>query len=520
MPSGTMMAAARRAIGVLAMTTVLLALPRLTVAEDIDWARVRSIIPGCEARQDPAHYDPKLTSIEMLARADYYYSWAPPHADRCEALHWMIAAARRENVGAYKRIVTVAHVAKDETVLNYMIRLAAEHGDDDSQYRLGFESGAEPAAALSWLRQAAEANNLAAVGAYLDRVKRMSGVDASLAEKRRLADAGVAVAPRSRSFDQEDNAAAGSWNRAAAEQGHRGAILRDCDDCPELIVITPGEFTMGDRFEDGQTPAHAVAVPRPFAMGRFEASRREWNACVLDHACAPKAGASGKRRSGPPPALTVEKPVTGMTWNEARTFVAWLGRRTGKIYRLPTEAEWEHAIRGHKWYQRNNRYWWGNRFWPQVEANWRNGRNSLPRPGEEDDGSNEFRLHDMAGGIAEWVADCWHASYQGAPSDGSAWSAPDCVEHVVRGGHENAPSTQWRSAFRRPGRDSDEMIGLRVARELPEARGVLQRVCLRNTNGDPVPMHGSSQATLTLSTKEYYLTCLPGDPDVHRVRPD
>src|SRR5579883_3477316 len=221
---------------------------------------------------------------------------------------------------------------------------------------------------------------------------------------------------------------------------------------PEMVSLPGGSFTMGSNEDPSEKPVHRVTV-RPFAIGKYPVTLGEWRRCVAAKACA----------YAPPPGED-EAPVANLSWNDAQQYVRWLAQATGKPYRLPSEAEWEYAARGGT----ETKYWWGNTLEPQ-RANCKGCNQPYDAAQPLKVGSfpaNPFGLHDMGGGVDEWVADCWHASYHGAPADGSAWTGGDCFAHVLRGG-------SWRNdpSYVRPAsRDSYDTAvrypthGLRVAR--------------------------------------------------------
>jgi formylglycine-generating enzyme required for sulfatase activity/class 3 adenylate cyclase len=188
---------------------------------------------------------------------------------------------------------------------------------------------------------------------------------------------------------------------------------------PEMTLLRGGSFMMGSNDDLTEKPTHQVTI-KPFAIGRYPVSVREWNQCAAAKACA--FVASGKD----------DAPITNVSWSDARQFVDWLAGATRKAYRLPSEAEWEYAAHGGT----QTRYWWGDQF----QAGMANCNNCTDIPADEQPikvGSlrpNPFGLYDMGGGVDQWVEDCWHKNYQGAPSDGSPWVEGNCVSHVIRSG--------------------------------------------------------------------------------------
>ncbi|SDN10733.1 SUMF1/EgtB/PvdO family nonheme iron enzyme [Afipia sp. GAS231] len=188
---------------------------------------------------------------------------------------------------------------------------------------------------------------------------------------------------------------------------------------PEMNMLRGGNFIMGSNDEVTEKPTHQVTI-KPFAIGRYPTSVREWNECAAAKACA--FVATGKD----------DAPITNVSWSDAKQFVVWLAGATRKAYRLPSEAEWEYAARGGT----QTKYWWGDQFQSGM-ANCKNCNDIAAAEQPIKVGSfrpNPFGLYDMGGGVDQWVEDCWHKNYQGAPSDGSAWAEGDCVSHVIRSG--------------------------------------------------------------------------------------
>ena len=237
-----------------------------------------------------------------------------------------------------------------------------------------------------------------------------------------------------------------------------GDSLRDCPDCPELIVIPPGSFDMGAAATPFDRPVHRVTLAEPFAMSRNEITFDDWDKCVAAGACRFKPDDRGWGRG--------DHPVINVSWSDAKEYVAWLAQKTGKAYRLPSESEWEYAARGGT----KSPFYWGTQVGTRM-ANCRDCQTGEPVQtlGVGSCPPNPFGLNDMAGNAAEWLEDCWNESYRGAPSDGSAWTSGQCSLRVLRGGSFDTQSAYLKSAARFR-YDSDVRYfgnGFRVARKLP-----------------------------------------------------
>jgi formylglycine-generating enzyme required for sulfatase activity len=262
-------------------------------------------------------------------------------------------------------------------------------------------------------------------------------------------------------------------SRASADVPQRN--FRDCPNCPEMVTLPAGEFLMGSpesergRGKD-EGPQHKVTFAKPFAAGKFEVTFAEWDACAAEGGCTQKPGDEGWGRG--------RHPVINVSWHDATEFVAWLSKKTGKPYRLLSEAEWEYAARGvTKATDPSTPYSTGatiNVRQANYDGNFTyNGSPpGLYRQRTVDVGSlprNAFGLHEMHGNVWEWVQDCYKPSYEGAPDDGSAVITKDCSLHILRGGAWNYYPKLLRSAYRYATAPEVRMnnAGFRVARDLP-----------------------------------------------------
>ncbi len=253
-----------------------------------------------------------------------------------------------------------------------------------------------------------------------------------------------------------------------------GSRFRDCDKCPEMVVVPAGSFRMGDLSGTGhenEKPVREVRIRQSFAAGVFEVTFAEWDACVRDEGCSDLLDDRGWGRGS--------RPAIDVNWYDARDYVHWLRGKTGEHYRLLSESEWEYVARAGS----NSVYSFGseqlrlcdhaNGAAMEHEASWRNRSCHDAYEGTAPVGSfamNAFGLYDVHGNVSEWVEDCYHESYRGAPSDGSSWAPSDghCSYRVLRGGSWIGGPTDLRSA----NRDWDTSIrrlgsiGFRVARAL------------------------------------------------------
>lgn len=232
---------------------------------------------------------------------------------------------------------------------------------------------------------------------------------------------------------------------AAARAGEAESVVQDCADCPEMVTV-PG----GTLHAEG---APAVVV-ESFLMGRTEVTFDQWAACVADGACQGSKDDHGWGRGS--------RPVINVTFQEARDYVRWLARRTGRAYRLPEEAEWEWAARGGA----ATTWWWGDAI-GQGNANCRNcgtewsGRRTAPVASLP---ANPYGLHDMAGNLWEWTATCWSADRATRPLD------RDCSRRVAKGGAWYYIPSQAKPSARAPHAVDlrSYTVGFRVAAPLSE----------------------------------------------------
>jgi formylglycine-generating enzyme required for sulfatase activity len=296
---------------------------------------------------------------------------------------------------------------------------------------------------------------------------------------------------------------------AAAAPAKAASVFKDCPDCPSMVVIPPGSFVMGssaeERSREGvpeifgnrEQPQHKVTIGKAFGLGQTEVTLAQYarfsdetrrpvdtQCAVYDREKDNWALLKGSWREpgfkqGP------NDPVVCISYNDAVAYAAWLAKKTGARYRLATEAEWEYAARAGT---TTARYWGDSPRtlcenanvmssatladigWPES---WQDklicaGRKPWTVPVASFE-ANGFGLNDMYGNVWEWVADCAHNDYVGAPTDGSAWTEAKCEKFLVRGGAFHSEFWLARSATRGAGLNPNShpvASGLRVARDL------------------------------------------------------
>jgi formylglycine-generating enzyme required for sulfatase activity len=232
-----------------------------------------------------------------------------------------------------------------------------------------------------------------------------------------------------------------------------------------MIVIPAGSFMMGSSEAQGDAdehPQHMVTISEPFAISKFELTFAEWDACAAQGGCNGRMSDNGWGRGS--------QPLINVTWDEAKDYVAWLSRITGKTYQLLSEAEYEYAARGGA----QTVYPWGDDIKPngQAMANCHGCDSKWDSKQTAPVGSfaaKPFSLHDVVGNVWEWTEDCYHESYDDAPMDGSAWTkGGDCASRIVRGGSWLSEPGDLRSAGRYWFTTDyrDYFVGFRVARIL------------------------------------------------------
>lgn len=245
-----------------------------------------------------------------------------------------------------------------------------------------------------------------------------------------------------------------------------------------MLVIPAGSFVMGGGLEERdhrragdnleERPQHTVTIQKRIAVGKFEVTFEDWERCVRGGGCGLYLPSDNNWGRG-------TRPVINVSMKDALLYVRWLSNFTGMKYRLLSESEWEYCARAGT----SSVYYWGDPY---------NFANQYANVGEDDccagarSGSdlwiqtapvgslraNNFGLYDMIGNVDEMVADCWHANYENAPTDGSPWMTGDCNINIVRGGSWSSYPGHYRSAYRATllsGQFSIE-TGFRIARDI------------------------------------------------------
>jgi formylglycine-generating enzyme required for sulfatase activity len=231
-----------------------------------------------------------------------------------------------------------------------------------------------------------------------------------------------------------------------------GKTFMDCPGCPEMVEIPAGSFAMGsNKSEEDEKPLHNVTIAQPFAIGKTEVTQAQWQALM-----------------GNNPSYFAECgdncPVEQVSWNDVQNFIKKLNAKTGKQYRLPSEAEWEYACRAGK-----QQEYCGSDIADNVSWNGNNSgsfmfKKTHPVAKKE---ANAFGLYDMSGNVWEWVEDTYHDNYNGAPGDGSAWL--NGSKHVLRGGSwgYDQPFSRAAARFKFGENFRYYSYGFRLARKLP-----------------------------------------------------
>jgi formylglycine-generating enzyme required for sulfatase activity len=241
-----------------------------------------------------------------------------------------------------------------------------------------------------------------------------------------------------------------------------GAVFKDCETCPEMVVIPAGSFKMGGKGGSDEKPVHEVKIGYSFAVGKYEITQAEWKAVMGNNPSEFKGA---------------RKPVENVSWEDAKSFIKKLSAQTGKVYRLLSESEWEYMARAGS----TTKYPWGDEIdnsKAKYDSEVVSEKSTVPVGSYS---ANAFGVYDTVGNVEEWVEDCWHKNYKDAPIDGSAWLSPwwsalwstwwgNCETRVLRGGSWFFIPTYISSASR--ARNSVTVglyrFGFRIARTLSQ----------------------------------------------------
>ncbi len=289
----------------------------------------------------------------------------------------------------------------------------------------------------------------------------------------------------------------GSMNGCEATGNEAGSEFSDCEGCPIMVVVPAGRFQMGSpEGEEGRTeePVHEVKIDYAFAAGKFEVTFGEFSTFAQETGHTPAKNCvvwtgewealedTSWRNPGFGRAPLDNEPVSCISWHDAKAYVAWLSARTGKPYRLLSEAEWEYAARAGT----TTRFYWGDstdgicKHINLFDKSGKQESNFVWEPADCDDGypftspvgsypPNPFGLHDIIGNVWEWTEDCYTMPYPPDLADGRSYQAEaECERRSIRGGSWITRSSRQRAAFR--GRDPEPVMftpfGFRVARDL------------------------------------------------------
>ena len=233
-------------------------------------------------------------------------------------------------------------------------------------------------------------------------------------------------------------------------------VIKDCDDCPQLVVVVPGEFKRDVSWYTNERPPSLVSIKYPFAIGLSEVTTAQYERFLAS---------TNRETREPSKDINGDHPVTDVNWHDAIAYTEWLSEISGERYRLPSESEWEYAARANT----KTKYFWGEHWWHC--SNCAVPRSKIGPAPVKSVAPNQFGLYDVAGNVYEWTEDCYHVHLRRAPKDGSAWVSADeedasCDFRIIRGG-------SWRDGYRAHGSrlwfdrmSKSDDIGFRVARDI------------------------------------------------------
>jgi formylglycine-generating enzyme required for sulfatase activity len=414
-----------------------------------------------DVAQLPRNLLPLLFPQAMLIRAESANDDGEKIAARLKAL---IAESQRGGVrvwmaGGFAAAALAAGIAAGPQVQSALGLLpltdAALRASLERAQKQGREAESEAGAAAK-ARRDTEANAAEALRER-DRVQaELTAAREALSAadgKRQAAEARAAeLSVQLKAVEQalrEAQAALKAANERAPVPGS-GNSFKDCPECPEMVIVPAGSLMMGSpenepEHQGDEEPQHNVTLAKPFAVGRFAVTFAEWDACADDGGCGgykPRDEGWGR----------ADRPVINVNWDDAQAYAKWLSKITGRHYRLLSEAEREYVTRAGK----PSPFWWGASISP-AQANYDgNYTYNGGRKGEYRGRTlpvkifdpNPWGLYQVHGNVREWVEDCWHDNYSGAPTDGSAWTTGKCEYRVLRGGSWVNDPRILRAAYR------------------------------------------------------------------------
>jgi formylglycine-generating enzyme required for sulfatase activity len=330
-------------------------------------------------------------------------------------------------VRSYQRLASVASYAQQQEANRIAAEQARQAAIDLQTARKQQEAAAKQRETEAAAQRQAEATRQKEA----DAAKQKEAAT-QLAETNKLREAQAAKQREAAALQRQAKAV------EEAKQTPSGFQARDCTICPEMVMVPAGSFTMGSPSSEAgrsrdEIPQHRVTIAKDIAVGKYEVTYAEWDACAADGGCnGYKPPDEGWGRG--------THPVVNVSWNDAQAYIGWLRRKTGRPYRLLSESEWEYAARA----ATVSAFYWGARANP-VSAKY-NASNGTATVGSY--APNSFGLYDMSGNVSEWANDCLNNSYEGATADGSAWTTGNCDLHALRGGAWNSGPNNLRSANR------------------------------------------------------------------------
>ncbi len=320
-------------------------------------------------------------------------------------------------------------------------RADAEKAAKDAQRRADAEKAAKDAQRRAETEKAAkDAQRRAEAEKAAKDAQRRAEAEKAAKDAQRRADAEKAAEEAQRRAEEAKAAQLAAATIAQPKPSppdSSGESFKDCATCPEMVQLPGGKFRMGSNFDASERPVHSVEIKSGFAIAKHEVTYGSWKACVTDGGCSHLPELKN---------ATDRMPVRNVSWDDVQEYLRWLQKKTSKPYRLPSESEWEFAARA----STTTSFWWGEE--PSANrANCKDCGGVYDRKNPAEIGlypPNGFGLHDMNGGVWEWVSDCWQGSYNGHPTDGSSWEKNDCRQRVLRGGSWRNDVSYLRSSSR------------------------------------------------------------------------